>query len=239
MKETLYTIPVNDAFDTDCECPICAMYDSIENDAINFTLGPSYMEDDVRMATDKTGFCGKHMELLYKHQNRLGLGLMINTHLNKVIEDITKLSKTPPKAPSFFKKNASPNKLVEYIETVNNSCYVCDRVNGVFNRYIATIFHLYKTDSGFSEKIKKSKGFCFNHFLLLYQSAMDYLGGADYEEFINLITDVFLTNIKRVNDDVEWFTDKFDYRNQDAPWKNSKDALPRAILKTNSINNLF
>jgi hypothetical protein len=29
--------------------------------------------------------------------------------------------------------------------------------------------------------------------------------------------------------DIEWFTRKFDYRNSDKPWGNSKDALPRAI----------
>ena len=29
--------------------------------------------------------------------------------------------------------------------------------------------------------------------------------------------------------DVEWFTLKFDYRNQSKPWGNSKDAVPRAI----------
>ena len=26
MAEKLYTIPVNDAFDADCECPVCEMY---------------------------------------------------------------------------------------------------------------------------------------------------------------------------------------------------------------------
>ena len=26
MKEQLYSIPVNDAFDADCECPVCFMY---------------------------------------------------------------------------------------------------------------------------------------------------------------------------------------------------------------------
>ena len=30
MKEQLYTIPVNDAFAVDCECPVCSMYDSLE-----------------------------------------------------------------------------------------------------------------------------------------------------------------------------------------------------------------
>ena len=38
--------------------------------------------------------------------------------------------------------------------------------------------------------------------------------------------------MKRVTDDLEWFIDKFDYRHKDEPWKNSKDALPRAITKT-------
>ena len=224
MKEELYMIPVNDAFDTDCECPVCSMYKSIESDAVNFTLGPSYMEDDIRMVTDKTGFCSAHADMLYKH----------HTHLKNTIENLEKLSKSPVKAPSLFKKNTSPNKLIQFVENVNSSCYVCSRINGTFDRYIATIFHLYKTDSEFAGKMKRSKGFCSNHFILLYKSASDFLSGNSYQEFIELITKLYIENLKRVNDDVEWFTDKFDYRNADAPWKNSKDALIRAIQKTNS-----
>ena len=48
MKEKIYTIPVNDAFDKDCECPLCAMYQELENNAVEYTMGPSYMEDDIR-----------------------------------------------------------------------------------------------------------------------------------------------------------------------------------------------
>ena len=55
MKEQLYTIPVNDAFEKDCECPLCFMYNNLEEDAVSFTLGPSYMEDDIRLETDKAG----------------------------------------------------------------------------------------------------------------------------------------------------------------------------------------
>ena len=46
MAEQLYTIPVNDAFTTDCECPICEMNRQLERNAIEYTMGPSYMEDD-------------------------------------------------------------------------------------------------------------------------------------------------------------------------------------------------
>ena len=61
------------------------------------------------------------------------------------------------------------------------------------------------------------------------------LSGKRVNEFIDMINEVYLSNMKRVRDDLEWFTDKFDYRNADAPWKNSKDALPRTLLKTNGI----
>ena len=41
-----------------------------------------------------------------------------------------------------------------------------------------------------------------------------------------------------LRNDVEWFTLKYDYRNHQADWKNSKDALPRAIRKLGGDCNL-
>ena len=51
MAEQLYTIPVNDAFHADCECPLCQMQKTLEEHAIEYTMGPSYMEDDNRAMT--------------------------------------------------------------------------------------------------------------------------------------------------------------------------------------------
>ena len=53
MAEQIYTIPVNDAFDSGCECPMCQMQKDLERNAIEYTMGPSYMEDDNRAMTDK------------------------------------------------------------------------------------------------------------------------------------------------------------------------------------------
>lgn len=86
MKEQLYTIPVNDAFEKDCECPLCFMYNNLEEDAVSFTLGPSYMEDDIRLETDKAGFCMHHIKQLYKHQNRLGVALILHTHEINILQ---------------------------------------------------------------------------------------------------------------------------------------------------------
>ncbi|MEE3377550.1 MAG: DUF6062 family protein, partial [Lachnospiraceae bacterium] len=88
MKEKLYTIPVNDAFDRDYECPICAMYEELEKRYVEYAMGPSYMEDDNRERTDKLGFCPKHIQMMYADKNKLGVALMLNTHMNKTIKDL-------------------------------------------------------------------------------------------------------------------------------------------------------
>ena len=52
-----------------------------------------------------------------------------------------------------------------------------------------------------------------------------------YETLFKLMKD----NLKRIEEDVSWFIDKYDYPNKDADWKNSKDAIPRAMQKLGSV----
>jgi hypothetical protein len=241
LKEKLYTIPVNEAFLTDSECPLCSMRKKLETDAIEYTLGPSYMEDDIRGMTSKLGFCEKHLEQLYQNQNRLGLALILKTHMDKVLSDIEKHLEADSKmdskatAPSLFRKKAEAPAVVNYLNELDHSCFVCDRINNTFQRYVATLFYLYHHDKEFKNKIKNSKGFCTSHYRLLYSAASEHLRGEELKEFLQILNVSYLENMKRVRDDLEWFINKFDYRYTDAPWKNAKDALPRAMLKTNGI----
>lgn len=236
MKEKLHTIPVNEAFDEDCECPLCSMYKSLEDNAIDFTMGPSYMEDDIRKETSRLGFCGKHLELLHKNQNRLGMALIIKSQMDKTITDIEKLTgQNKGSVATFFRKKGENNEVVSYLEHLNKTCYICNKIDATFDRYIATLFHLYHTEGSFQQKFRESKGFCTNHYRVLYTEASRYLSGEELNEFIKMLDTLYIGNMKRVRDDLEWFINKFDYRYADEPWKNSKDALPRAMRKTNSI----
>jgi len=237
LKEKLYTIPVSEAFDTNTECPICSLRKALEINAIEFTMGPSYMEDDIREATSRLGFCEKHLELLYQNQNRLGLALILKTHMDKTIKDIEKFSGPKEKflKNSVFKKKGESPEAVTYLEQLEESCFVCDKIEGTFERYIATLFHLYHSSEDFRDKFKASKGFCTIHYKNLYKAAPKYLSGEQLNNFINELNQMYLDNMKRVRDDLEWFINKFDYRYADEPWKNSKDALPRSMQKTNGL----
>lgn len=237
MKEKLYTIPVNEAFHADSECPLCLMKKTLEDNAVEFTMGPSYMEDDVRAETDKIGFCSFHIEKLYKNQNRLGLALMLKTHMDKTIKDIETLSAAGGRlsSPSLFRKKTEVSGVKAYIDHLEDSCYICSRINSTFHRYIDTIFSLYQNDEEFRNKFIQSKGFCTSHYGLLYEEAPKHMNAGKAEDFRKSLNLVYFDNMKRVRDDLEWFIDKFDYRYVNEPWKNSKDALPRTITKTNSV----
>lgn len=240
MPEILYDIPVRDIFDAvdqspAGECPVCAMKKKLDDDEVAFAMGPSYMEDDIRLTTDKIGFCAHHMQMMYAFENRLGLGLILNTHMQHIIGQIEQLQKKgrTPGGSLFHKKPESA--VFEYTKKTAESCFICGRIQNTFERYLVTTLKLYEKDDSFRDKFKNCRGFCLEHYGILYEMAPKYLHGAVLEEFTDDLNKVFLDNFKRMQDEVSWFVDKFDYRNADAPWKTSKDALPRAITKVNSV----
>ena len=200
MKEQLYTIPVNDAFNEPCECPLCKIYDNLEQESIDFMLGPSYMEDDIRMETNKTGFCTKHIKQLYDRQNRLGIALMLHTHMKHTGEHIEKMAKScnSSKKSLFGKKEKSP--LIDYIKEIENSCYICNRIENVFDRYIKTVIHCYTHDDDFKKKFNESKGFCTKHYGMLYEYAEKTLNSSALNNFISDLNDIYINNFKRVTD---------------------------------------
>lgn len=236
--EKIYSIPVNEAFGTDCECPVCAMYGRLEQDSVDYVMGPSYMEADIREITDRTGFCRRHIVMVARKGNTLGMGLVLKTHFDKVINDIEELQAESgmPKKQLFKKKSDEEDAVVEYIERLDSSCFVCDRLDNTFRRYVDTIFYLWKSSEEFRESFKGTKGFCTSHYSLLRKEAPKALNGNSLDEFIKALDALYLTNMERVRDDLEWLIKRFDYRYANEPVKNSKDAIPRAVIKINSVN---
>lgn len=236
MKEKIYSIPVNDAFNAKCECPVCSMYKTLEDNAVEYTMGPSYMEDDTRALTDANGFCKRHMQMIYESGNKLGIALIMKTHFDRILKDITPLSDTVQvKKRIFGKTEVNGIERADYLDKLNNSCFGCNRINNVFDRYIDTIFFLWKGDSEFKEKFSKCQGFCNEHYSLLLKEAHKRLSGQALEDFCSVLSQLYISNMERVRDDLDWFINKFDYRYANEPWKNSKDAIPRAMTKTNGI----
>jgi len=238
FKESIYEIPVNDAFLAESECPFCYMLDVLEKNTVDYMMGPSYMEDDIRAETNKIGFCQKHYSKMFKKQNSLGLALMLHTHIQQINKDLTKMLPSNG-APSvikkgFFSKPILQNNVGGHLHKLHDECYICKKIENTFVNYLDTFFYLWKKDDKFAEKVKQSKGFCLEHFADIYETAPNKLSANECEDFYKVIVKIQLENMARIEGELSWFIDKFDYRYKDEPWKNSKDALPRSIQKVSS-----
>ena len=72
-------------------------------------------------------------------------------------------------------------------------------------------------------------GFCLPHFAEMLQTAEKKLNKSRLEEFLGIVIPLQQKALAEIDGDLDWFVQKFDYRNADAPWKNSKDAVQRGM----------
>ena len=63
-KETIYTIPINEAFEKNSECPLCEIEKRLEKEAVEYALGPAMMEPDHRELSNQKGYCNKQYSML-------------------------------------------------------------------------------------------------------------------------------------------------------------------------------
>ena len=237
MRERIETIPVTDAFSSGDECPFCYLEREVEQRVIRYVLGPgaSYMEPDVRAATDSAGFCRHHYQKMHDYGNALGSALMMQTYYAYLLDEWQKQMESfrmPEKRPllNFGKQKEPELPLLDWVWEKNGSCYICSRIGENMARYYATFFVLIK-DPEFRQKVEQSKGFCMHHFAELLEHAQKELPNSQLEWFYTTVLKLMSENVARVKEDLDWFVDKHDYRNSGAPWKNSMDAVPRGMQK--------
>ena len=240
MKETIYTIPVNEAFQAQDECPFCYLERQVEQKTIKYALGPeaSYMDPAVRAATDKAGFCGDHFKKMYDYGNALGSALIMQTYFVGLFEELDRQMDgfpIPGKRSLFGKKpTGEESELVKWARQRQSSCFICDKINYNMERYFDTFFMLCK-DPEFRQRVEGTKGFCMRHFLRLMEIGEQKVPNGQQEWFYTTLFRLMRENMARVKGDLDWFIAKFDYRNTSADWKNSRDAVSRTMQKLQGI----
>lgn len=74
-----------------------------------------------------------------------------------------------PQAAVLFKKKSQPvHPVITFVEEKEKKCFVCDYINHSFTNYINTIYYLYEKEEDFRKQFAASKGFCVNHYKVLF-----------------------------------------------------------------------
>jgi hypothetical protein len=238
MKEQLHTIPISDAMANAGECPFCYIERRTEEHSMDYVLGhgASYMEADIRDMTDHQGFCRAHFKKMFDYGNAIGNAWILKTLYMRHLEEMDKEFRhfkpdSVGRKGLFSKKDASGNAIVDWIGRRESTCFICANVNNTFQAYMKTFFDMYKNDSDFRKQVAGTQGFCLSHFKVLCEAADTALNDREREDFYRTMLPLEQKNLERVYEDVAWFVEKYDYKNKDADWKNSKDAIQRGMQK--------
>ncbi len=220
MRESILTIPISEILEPKDGCPICRMRDMLESRTVEYIMGAAMMEPDVRIETNRAGFCQTHFQQMLKQKNRLSLALMLQTHLEEVNRQLFTRKKL------FEPKNMKQKKLSE----INSTCFVCEKVDWGMERLMRTFFEMF-AQPDIKKLMSEQEYICLNHYDLLLSMAPNYLQKGTLDEFNTLIGSLTQNYIKSLYDDVSHYCSMYDYRNtgKDADWGNSKDSIERAI----------
>lgn len=216
MREDICTIPISEVFDESDGCPICRMRDTVEKRTLEYIMGAAMMEPDVRVETNRLGFCDEHLDMMMGMRGRLSLALMLTSHIEEVKTKIF--------------KNGILGAKVKNTGKVTGSCFVCDKMAWGMDRMRASIYRLYEQEREFREKFDTQPHLCLKHYEWLAQGVQSV--SKKYKtDFIKSINNLTGNYIDALHKDLEHYCSMYDYRNntQDADWGTSRDSVERTV----------
>lgn len=222
MREDITSIPVSEVFEPREGCPICRMRDTLEDRVVEYITGAAMMEPDVRIETNRLGFCRHHYGMMLGRRNRLGVALILESHLAEIEKQVFS---GPPVIGKSSKKQA------ESAGKASGTCFVCRQVDWAMERMLATVCRLWEEERDFRALFEEQPALCLPHFSALVATAGDRMGKKAAPEFAKAASALCRRSLHELRGDVSHFCKMFDYRNagEGADWGNSRDAIERAI----------
>ena len=224
MKERIYSIPLTDALNEGCGCILCTIEKKLQEDAVSYYLGPSLMEPDNREITNDKGFCPTHLKMLLSGNNRLGLALILETHMLELAKKIK-----PVKKSGLFSKDTDAVLTSQSLFNAVKSCALCDKLNMQMKDVAGNLAYLWKEENDFRNMFEQNGNLCLEHASLVISVCDDELGGKKREEFIKIILEGQKNALNELYDDLHAFTLSFDYRNTEKPSKKVNESVDSTV----------
>ena len=220
MRYDITNIPVAEVFEEGDGCPICRLRDTLEKRAVEYITGAAMMEPDIRIETNKKGFCLTHYRQVLGQRNRLSVALTMETRLEELEKQIF--------TGSFIGKAAK--KQAKDAAAALSTCYVCQQMEDAMAKMLATVCRTWEGQREFRDLFEGQDCLCLPHFAALVEasaSAMSKKAQPDFAKASSLLARKYLTSLR---EDVHHFCGMYDHSNAgNNDWGNSKDSIERAV----------
>lgn len=224
MRYDITNIPVAEVFEERDGCPLCRLRDQLEQRVVEYITGAAMMEPDIRIQTNKQGFCIDHYRQMLARRNRLSVALILESHLDEMEKEIFAGLPLVGKSPRRQEKAATRRM---------DDCWVCNQMRDTIDKMLATVCRTWEAQKDFQRLFEEQPCLCLPHFSALSQTAQKVISKKEQSYFLRAAAELTRKYLKELRSDVHHFTEMYDYRNaganSDADWGNSKDAIERAV----------
>ncbi|MEA5031767.1 MAG: DUF6062 family protein [Sphaerochaeta sp.] len=239
MKLELETIPVWDGVKSDKECFLCSLMKEAEAHAVSYFLGSSVMHPETRLAVNDTGFCPNHWALLAAAGKPQSLALISHTYLEQTLGQLEPRIERIAKGKAGRKTTLAVQDMVVTMQKREAGCLVCDKMKVRLDRYATTIVYLWGEDVEFRQALSEGKGVCLHHLEALLTRAPSVLDAKQTQAFSTELTTLVHHNLKRLEHDLWWMTQKYKAEHVDSPWNGCEDAHKRLVNKLIGEGRIF
>ena len=220
---------VHDAYGQPGECPLCLLCQAAEETYLRSFTHSRVMEPNVRVQTNETGFCPDHYRKLYGRENKLGLALVVHTHL----------ARQAPALQAAFGAAAQGGKrgkpggeqAAAMIRKLQEACFLCDLLRADRDRYCFTILYLWNKDPEFLPVFRASRGFCLPHFADMCDASQSHLRPERRERWMAETTALMAAALRRLEKEVLAFTQLHRDTNPGQGTEEERSALSRTLQK--------
>ncbi len=221
MRENICTIPISDVFAPKDGCPMCRMEAMLEKNYVEYITGAAMMEPDIRTDTNNMGFCYKHFNMMVHHGKRLPNALILDTHLEKIINELI---------PKDVKGKPDKKKLAK-LDEIQHSCYVCNKMQWGMQHLMESLFRTWEKEDEFKQLYSQQPFICMKHYTMLMKSASTKGGisSKNLPEFYKVTSELTGSYLESLKKDIAHFCTMFDYRANGQDWGTSKDAIERSV----------
>ena len=221
MRYDITNIPVAEVFEEGDGCPICRLRNRLEKRAVEYITGAAMMEPDIRIETNKKGFCLTHYRSILGQRNRLSVALMMESRLEELEEQIFSGLPLLGKNPKKQAKDAAQRLC---------TCFVCDQMEGAMEKMLATVCRTWEGQKDFRDLFERQDCLCLPHFAALVEASAGAMSKKAQPDFAKCASKLAHGYLETLREDVHHFCRMYDHSNAgNNDWGNSKDSIERAV----------
>lgn len=188
MRDDITSIPISEVFEEKGGCPICRLRNILEERTIKYITGAAMMEPDIRIETNKKGFCNLHYKQMIENGPKLSVALILQSH----IEHLTNTN---------------------YLTSAKSqlSCYVCDKLNHNMTQILNNLCVLWEKEMDFRTLFNSQEFICLSHCKELINFS-GKISKNKRKDFVNATVVLAQKKADLLTEELKEFCYMFDYR---------------------------